>query len=83
LTTNPSRKRSTNQANQFCSAPIAKKQIAAPRAQATARLRAPKTRTAIGTKDADRTRPSGIIAADRPICEGDMPCPCIRMVNSG
>jgi hypothetical protein len=60
-----------------------KKQSAPISEQLTASVRAPTSRTAAGTKDADRISPSGIIAADRPISAGDMPCFCIKSVNSG
>ena len=81
--TTPMMKRMTYQAIQFCRLPMARKHSAPSREQPTARLRAPTSRTAAGTKEADRISPTGIMAADSPIRPGEKPCFCISSVNSG
>ena len=83
LMATPMRKRTGYQAMSFCSRPTRTSRNAADNAQIVARPLAPIRRTAAGTKKAEAIRPSGVIAADRPISAGVMPWRCIMKVNSG
>ncbi len=67
----------------FCSKPTNTKRTAAARALKTASAFAPNRPTSAGTKIDEAISPNGVIAAERPISPGDMPCRCIMKVNSG
>src|SRR5690242_18862922 len=76
-------KRNGNQSQTSCVQPISASSVAPKSAQKSAVRAAPKRRTSEGITGADRMKPSGVIAADRPIRLGDAPCSSRMKLSSG
>ncbi len=83
LAKKPSRKRSGIQAQSSWVQAIANSVNAANNEQRIASHAAPKRRTSAGMRGAETMKPSGVIAADRPISPGVVRCRSRMKLSSG
>jgi len=83
LAKKPSRKRSGIQAHTSCIRAIATSVAAASIEHRIASRAAPKRRVNAGMTGEDTMKPSGVIAADRPIRPGVVPCLSRMKLSSG
>ena len=79
----PIMKRSGNQSQTFCVAPISARSVAQKAAQQSTVRTPPSRLTSMGTSEEETIMPSGDMAAERPIMVGETPCRSRMKLRSG